>query len=765
MVFFELFHNLSNKIFSKYVIKSFIFYTLLLMVSSPTLSDDFEIEEVTINELHSAIKDGNTTCQQVVQSYLDRIKAYNGACTALITKDGVDIPQAFGNLRTGNLVKFPTHTVAVESILPNLDQYEGLPLELGRMETTISDPTVQQQVGMRVGIANAGQLNALEMINVRGERSVSCKLECDTHPSKGALPASCPVECDAFRKQPDALEKAAELDAKYGTNPPLEEMPLYCANFSFKNWYDATELRATGGNDVNFAMDTPNVDSPDIRKLKDAGAIMLGVATAARTGLGSDGPEKAKTYTPGGNYAYSAWGGQACNPYDTERVTRGTSAGSGVSVSANMVACSICEQGNASCKGPASRNNVVNMLTTKGIMMHGGMNSQRIGDRAGIHCRTVGDVATVLDAIKGYKSDDMYTAIPSGLIPDEPYASFLIDKSTVDKRPLAGIRIGLVREFMVKHTKNDEAIIDHINNEAKIILRDQLGAELLQSTDSQVESDPDIPVMDYTFEDAISEILAHNMPEYFWQKDRNGELEFAVPGWDVTSVNYAIALAMGKAPLSDKLTLRRISKNMDNYKSPFTVNKYLMERGDKRVYNWETFVANSKFENDAHRARSMNVVSQQDLRADPTLMSYLKLQTVLRLIVLKVMYENKIDAFVNPEVTLPHYKLGGPNEPSVDNRDTNSCCGRFTALLGGPEIDIPAGYNRIVYEPRYQLSNDKKRYITVTGSEKSSLPVPMPISMMIWSGPGEDAMIIKIGSAYQTATQHRVPPPEFGPVN
>ncbi|MGK0298110.1 MAG: amidase [Gammaproteobacteria bacterium] len=764
MVFFEPFHNLSNKNISGYIRKSFSLYTLLLLVCSPTLSDDFKIEEVTIKELHSAIKDGSTTCQQIVQSYMDRIRAYNGACTALITKDGVDIPQTFGNLRSGNLVKFPTHTVAVDTILPNLDQYEGLPLELGRMETTISDPTVQQQVGMRVGIANAGQLNALEMINVRGERSVSCKLECDTHPSKGALPASCPVECDAFRKQPDALEKAAELDAKYGSNPPLKEMPLYCANFSFKNWYDATELRATGGNDVNFAMDTPKVDSPDIRKLKDAGAIMLGVATAARTGLGSDGPEKAKTYTPGGNYAYSAWGGQACNPYDTERVTRGTSAGSGVSVSANLVACSICEQGNASCKGPASRNNVVNMLTTKGIMMHGGMNSQRIGDRAGIHCRTVGDVATVLDAIKGYKSDDMYTAIPSGLIPNESYASFLIDESKVDKRPLSGMRIGLVREFMVKHTKNDVAIIDHINNEAKTVLRDQLGAELLQSTDSQVEPDPDIPVMHYTFEDAISEILAHNMPEYFWQKDRNGDLEFAVPGWDVTSVDYAIALAIGKAPLSDKLTLRRISKNMDNYKSPFTVNKYLMERGDKRVYNWETFVANSKFENDAHRARSMNVVDQQDLRADPKLMSYLKLQTVLRLIVLKVMYENKINAFVNPEVTLPHYKLGGPNEPSVDDRDTNSCCGRFTALLGGPEIDIPAGYNRIIYEPRYQLSEDNKRYISMTGSEKSSLPVPMPISMMIWSGPGEDATIIKIGSAYQSATQHRVPPPAFGPV-
>jgi len=34
--------------------------------------------------------------------------------------------------------------------------------------------------------------------------------------------------------------------------------------------------------------------------------------------------------------------------------------------------------------------------------------------------------------------------------------------------------------------------------------------------------------MCYTFENAFAEILAHNVPEYFWQKDNNGELEFAV---------------------------------------------------------------------------------------------------------------------------------------------------------------------------------------------------------------------------------------------
>jgi len=65
--------------------------------------------------------------------------------------------------------------------------------------------------------------------------------------------------------------------------------------------------------------------------------------------------------------------------------------------------------------------------------------------------------------------------------------------------------------------------------------------------------------MKYTFQKAFAEILAHNVPEYFWQKTSTGELEFAMPGWDVTTVDYAIALAMGKAPLSDKLNLRALA--------------------------------------------------------------------------------------------------------------------------------------------------------------------------------------------------------------
>jgi hypothetical protein len=187
-------------------------------------SKPFRVEESTIAETQRAIKAGEVTCKGVVQAYLDRVKAYNGTCTALVTRDGKPIAPIKGTIRAGSPLTFPTKTVAAATMLPNLDQYKGLPLEFGRMEPTVSDPSVSQQFGMRVGIPDAGQLNAFETLNIRGERSVTCKAKCDA--ATGALPASCPKVCDAFRKQPDALERAAELDKEYGRNPDLDKMPM-----------------------------------------------------------------------------------------------------------------------------------------------------------------------------------------------------------------------------------------------------------------------------------------------------------------------------------------------------------------------------------------------------------------------------------------------------------------------------------------------------------------------------------------------------------
>ena len=191
------------------------------------------------------------------------------------------------------------------------------------------------------------------------------------------------------------------------------------------------------------------------------------------------------------------------------------------------------------------------------------------------------------------------------------------------------------------------------------------------------------------------------------------------------------------------------------------MNKYLHDRGDARVRDWAGWVANAKWESEAQRAGAENAMSDQDPRQDPGTVSYLKMQSVLRLIVLKVMYENRIDVFVNPENTLPPYKLGGPTEPVVRNRDTASCCSYFTALLGGPEIDVPAGYTQVVYEPQFVLSPDKKSYRSVTGTVRSTLRHPMPISLMLWGGPGAEPALIRAASAYEAATHHRVPPKAF----
>ncbi len=76
-------------------------------------------------------------------------------------------------------------------------------------------------------------------------------------------------------------------------------------------------------------------------------------------------------------------------------------------------------------------------------------------------------------------------------------------------------------------------------------------------------------------------------------KTPSGELEFAVPGWDVRTVDYAVALSLHQAPLSDHINLRRISARLANPRSAYIINRYLEERGDDRVKDWASWVANA----------------------------------------------------------------------------------------------------------------------------------------------------------------------------
>jgi Asp-tRNA(Asn)/Glu-tRNA(Gln) amidotransferase A subunit family amidase len=726
--------------------------------------------------MHAAIQAGEITCRDVVQAHIDRARAYNGVCTALVTEDGADIAPAEGYVRAGAPLTFPTKTVKASAIFPNLDEYRGLPLDYGRMEPTKSDPGVMAQLGMRVGIPDAGQINALETLNIRGERSVTCKGAFDAHPSTGPLPAGAPPVCEEFRKQPDALERAAELDALYGRSPDLAALPMYCVVTAVKDPYDTKDMRTTSNNDVDFAMDVPPFDATLVARLRDKGAIIYAKSSAHEFNGGPNDPggaAKLLRNLPAGGQMQSSWSGQPCNPYDTERVVRGSSGGSGAAVGGNLAMIGICEQSGASCQGPASRNGVALILTTKGLIPDsGGIGNQWFNDRAGIHARTLADAARVLDALEDstygyYDPRDPFTALPQALVPEAGYASFVVDEDAAGSaaKPLAGMRIALLREHFVKRTKNHEAISDQIDAEIKTVLRDRLGAELVETVVADYADDPSVPNLSYTFADALSELLPRFTPEVFARLDGAGKPFFAVHGYDVTSPEYLLKLSRREAPLTDEVNITNFANFgsvpcMNGLCSDFVldINRYLAARGDARVKDWSSWVANAKFRESESDAGAANWIAWTNHtiegKADRLARSH-----VARLALESVMQRNGIDAFVHPENTVPTPKIQGPNVGSIS-------LDGITPFFQIPRVAVPAGATDVVYEPVYALNDDKTDYVSALpeGTPQSKLPHPMPISITFFAGQGAEGTLIKIGTAYESATGHRFPPPAFGPV-
>lgn len=749
---------------------------LLITGTAASAATKFDVQEASIADTQAAITSGKTTCVGVVQAYIDRARAYNGVCTALLTADGKKIPAADGYVRAGAPLHFPTRTVKASTIFPDLSQYKGLPLEFGRMEATVSDPAVLAQNGMRVGMADAGQVNALETLNIRGERSVTCKGDFDRHPSKGPLPAGAPSVCEAFRQLPDALERAAELDAQYGTKPDLAALPMYCITTAVKDPYDTKDMRTTANNDVNFAMDVPPHDATIVAQLRAKGAIIYAKSVAHEFNGGPGdpgGPAKARYNFVAGGQTHGSWGGQSCNPYDTERVSRGSSGGSGVAVSANLVAIGICEQSGASCQGPASRNGVATLLTTKGLLPdNGGIGYQWFNDRAGIHARTLADAVKVLDAVRDpvsgyYDPRDPFTSVPKSLVPEQPYASFIAGDAQLksDAKPLKGLRIAIVREHMVKKTANHVAISDQIDAEIKRVLRDQLGAELVEMRAAEYPDDPSVPDLKYSFSDALSELLPWAMPEIFQRRDKAGKLIFEVPGYDVTSYAYLLKLSKRQAPLTDAVNITNFASFGAAPCQPalcadlaFDIDRYLIDRGDARIKTWGDWVANAKFREDKSLAGAKNWVQwqghEQAGKADALARSH-----VARLALLRVMYENKIDVFVHPENTVPTPKIQGPNVGSIS-------LDSISPFFQIPRVVVPAGVTRTIVEPRYALNADKTDYVPVLapGTKQTTLKHPLPISITFFAGQGEEPVLIKVGTAYESATHHRFAPPAFGPL-
>jgi amidase len=745
--------------------------TAAALIANEAPGAEFHLQEATIDSIQSGIRSGETTCKHVVEQYIARARAYNGMCTKLVTTEGRSVPAALGAERAGAPIKFPTQTVALRKIVPDWDNYKGLLPDYGRMEPTASDPTVKMQYGMVVGIPNAGQVNALEVLNIRGERSVTCKGKFDAPPGT-PLPAGAPEVCEKFRQQPDALEMATAYDLKYGKNFDAKAMPMYCAPMSFKGIYDSKDMRTTAGADVNYAMDVPPRDSTLVSRMRAAGAIIYAQAHEAEYNAGSGDPGgDAKVEHPyiGQGGARESWGGTSCNPYDTERVTSGSSGGSAVSVATNLVVCSICETTGGSCRGPANYQGVALIVPTKGmISFGGGIGANPYQDRPGVMCRTVKDAATVLDAFRDNKTGsyfdprDPYTALPRVIATKTSYVGALSEAG--NPKPLAGVRIGVIRALMVKANPSEAPVSDGINRELKVL--QDLGATLVENVDPKYPDDPSIENMSFTFNDAFAELLPFHMPEIFsWKKD--GKPEFEVPGWDVTSRNYLVALSVHKAPLPANMNFNLLFSNppanpdeVTGYTFAFQFAQYLALRGDSRVYDWQTLNANAKYSNDVRRVAMKNWENKEmDSRTNAVTYT-MKRRDTLRMALTKVLLQNKLDVLVNPVNLTPQGKIGGAGTQGGGGGGFG-----YGAMLGIPEVFVPAGFADTVIDMKFELSKDGKKYDAVEGTDTTKLGgIGLPYNIAFWAEPGQESALIKVASAYEAATHHRQAPPAFGPV-
>jgi len=773
--------------------------------SQGTDDSQFHLEEATISSVHRAIQEGQLTCLGLVEMYLERAKAYNGVTNQLVTRDGEPVPAVPGVVRASAPVEYPTETVAVTEVLPDFDQYEGPPIEFGRMEPTASDPTVYQQYGMTVGMPNAGQMNALGTLNLRGERSVTCKGNADLHPSAGPLPAGSHAVCEDFRRYPDALEQAMGLDTQYGTDPDLENLPMYCVPFSFKDPFDTKDMRTTAAADARYDIDFPARDHVLVEQLREKGAIIYakavnteynGRARAASVG-GRNEPTMVLPSTLG--YQRSSWSGNPSSVYDTTRAASvGSSSGSAAGVSGNMVMCSLCEETSMSCRGPANHNSVALILPHKAMISFLGaaIGADVYYDRSGIHCRSVADSAKVLDALKDpvdgyYDPRDLWTAVPRASVLEGGYAEHVVESPA--RGELSGVRIGVIRESMLKFpgVRADEPIVDAAVREIDEVLVEHLGATLVESVDPLWPDDPGVENMRPSYNDALAELIPVFYPDIiYWLDDADQPVfpeiaakikrtEYA-PGvfhgsGTMEPIDYMIALGTGQEPMPTSLNIRSIQYVAPSNSFRYHFTKYAMrraadwaERGyTETLVDFATLNERSKFWGDDARAWFKNLEELEDVRRPlgdrQGIDERIKLRELLRRLELKVMLENNLDVLVRLHYSLAPGVIGTSPQPQPDGDIRSEI--RMGPHAGLTSVLIPAGYVQTVYDPVFTLSEDRQRYAPTNNNTPTTLSAPgVPFSLVFRAEIGREDLILRVASAYQAASKRRVPPPMFPPL-
>lgn len=254
---------------------------------------------------------------------------------------------------------------------------------------------------------------------------------------------------------PRALERADELDAAFaesGLTGPLHGIPMIV-----KDNYDTADLPTTAGS-LSLAGSRPPDDAYQVRKLREAGAIVLAKSNMAEFAF-------SPYHTVG-----SALPGHTRNPYALNRVPAGSSGGTAAAVAASFGVAGLGTDTGNSIRGPSSHTLLVGIRSTMGLTSRDGIVPLYLDhDIGGPMARTVADAVAVFDVIAGYDPADPVTE-GSRENKAERYADFL------DADGLAGARIGVLRQL--SNRKDADAGVLERFDEALEVLR-QRGAEVI----------------------------------------------------------------------------------------------------------------------------------------------------------------------------------------------------------------------------------------------------------------------------------------------
>lgn len=231
---------------------------------------------------------------------------------------------------------------------------------------------------------------------------------------------------------PDALFIAEALDLerrRKGPRGPLHGIPILV-----KDNIDTGDMMHTSAGSLALANSYASEDSFVVKKLREAGAIILGKANMT---------EWANFMTDNMPNGYSSRGGQVRNPYGPGvHDVGGSSSGSGAAVAANLVSAAIGTETSGSILNPACNNSVVGIKPTVGLVSRTGVIPiSHVQDTPGPLTRTVEDAAIVLGVIAGIDDQDIATYSSDGRAFGD-YTQFL------DKDGLKGARIGIARSFV-----------------------------------------------------------------------------------------------------------------------------------------------------------------------------------------------------------------------------------------------------------------------------------------------------------------------------